>query len=192
MEMIEIKNDMNYIIGKEVLLYNKIDSTQEEAKRIIKKVKDGTVIIANNQTNGQGTHGKKWYTEKNSNIIMSIILFPNIEVKKLKSITIDIANVIVDTIYELYNYKLTISYPNDIILNGKKMGGILTNLSTQGDIAKDIIIGIGLNINQLQFPKEISNIATSLRKEYNVIFNKEEIIKKICINMGKLYKKIKN
>ena len=97
---------------------------------------------------------KKWYTEKNSNIIMSIILFPNIEVKKLKSITIDIANVIVDTIYELYNYKLTISYPNDIILNGKKMGGILTNISTQGDIAKDIIIGIGLNINQLQFPKE--------------------------------------
>ena len=59
MEMIEIKNDMNYIIGKEVLLYNKIDSTQEEAKRIIKKVKDGTVIIANNQTNGQGNTWQK-------------------------------------------------------------------------------------------------------------------------------------
>ena len=192
MEVLEIKNNKKYIIGNEILIYNEIDSTQEEAKRIIKNIKDGTVIIANNQTNGQGTHGRKWYTEKNSNIIMSIILFPNIEVEKLKNITLDIASVIVDTIYELYNYKLTISYPNDIVLNGKKLGGILTNISTQGGIAKDIIIGIGLNINQVQFPEEIVDIATSLRKEYEIIFNKKEIIEKICINMEKLYKKIKN
>lgn len=192
MKIIEIKNDTNCIIGNEILLYNEIDSTQEEAKRIMNKVKEGTVIIANNQIDGKGTHGKKWYTEKNSNIIMSIILFPNIEVEKLKNITLDIASVIVDTIYELYNYKLTISYPNDIVLNGKKLGGILTNISTRGGIAKDIIIGIGLNINQVQFPEEIVDIATSLRKEYEIIFNKKEIIEKICINMEKLYKKIKN
>lgn len=192
MKIIEIKNDTNCIIGNEILLYNEIDSTQEEAKRIMNKLKEGTVIIANNQIDGKGTHGKKWYTEKNSNIIMSIILFPNIEVEKLKNITLDIASVIVDTIYELYNYKLTISYPNDIVLNGKKLGGILTNISTQGGIAKDIIIGIGLNINQVQFPEEIVDIATSLRKEYEIIFNKKEIIEKICINMEKLYKKIKN
>lgn len=192
MKIIEIKNDTNCIIGNEILLYNEIDSTQEEAKRIMNKVKEGTVIIANNQIDGKGTHGKKWYTEKTSNIIMSIILFPNIEVEKLKNITLDIASVIVDTIYELYNYKLTISYPNDIVLNGKKLGGILTNISTQGGIAKDIIIGIGLNINQVQFPEEIVDIATSLRKEYEIIFNKKEIIEKICINMEKLYKKIKN
>ena len=192
MKIIEIKNDTNCIIGNEILLYNEIDSTQEEAKRIMNKVKEGTVIIANNQIDGKGTHGKKLYTEKNSNIIMSIILFPNIEVEKLKNITLDIASVIVDTIYELYNYKLTISYPNDIVLNGKKLWGILTNISTQGGIAKDIIIGIGLNINQVQFPEEIVDIATSLRKEYEIIFNKKEIIEKICINMEKLYKKIKN
>ena len=192
MEVLEIKNNKKYIIGNEILIYNEIDSTQEEAKRIIKNIKDGTVIIANNQTNGQGTHGRKWYTEKNSNIIMSIVLFPNVEVKKLKNITLDIAKIILDTIYELYNYKLDISYPNDIVLNGKKMGGILTNISTQGDIAKDIIIGIGLNINQIEFPEEIVNIATSLRKEYNIIFDKEKIIEKICINLDDLYKKIKN
>ena len=192
MEVLEIKNNKKYIIGNEILIYNEIDSTQEEAKRIIKNIKDGTVIIANNQTNGQGTHGKKWYTEKNSNIIMSIVLFPNVEVKKLKNITLDIAKIILDTIYELYNYKLDISYPNDIVLNGKKLGGILTNISTQGGIAKDIIIGIGLNINQVQFPEEIVDIATSLRKEYEIIFNKKEIIEKICINLDDLYKKIKN
>ena len=136
MEVLEIKNNKKYIIGNEILIYNEIDSTQEEAKRIIKNIKDGTVIIANNQTNGQGTHGRKWYTEKNSNIIMSIVLFPNVEVKKLKNITLDIAKIILDTIYELYNYKLDISYPNDIVLNGKKLGGILTNISTQGRYSK--------------------------------------------------------
>lgn len=191
MEIVKLENKKDNIIGSHILLYDELDSTQEEAKRKLKTAKDGTVIIADNQLHGRGTHGRRWYTEKGSNITMSIILFPDTNINKLKNITIDIAKVIVNTINNLYNYKLDISYPNDIILNGKKIGGILTNISTQGDVAKNIIIGIGLNINQTEFPSEISNLATSLKKEYGVELKKEKIIEEICINLEDLYKKIK-
>ena len=191
MESIKLENNKKNIIGSRIIFYDELDSTQEEAKRKLEDVRDGTIIITDNQLYGRGTHGRIWYTEKGSNITMSIILFPNININSLKNITIDIAKVIVNTINDLYDYKLDISYPNDIVLNNKKVGGILTNISTQGNIAKNIIIGIGLNINQVKFPNELSNIATSLKKEYGEELNREKIIEKICINLDNLYKKIK-
>lgn len=90
----------------------------------------------------------------------------------------EIAECIVETIYDLYKIKVNIKKPNDIILNGKKLAGILTESVSQGNIIKKIFIGIGINVNQENFDDDLKNIATSLRKEYKKDFSKEDILKR--------------
>ena len=101
------------IIGKEIVCYDIIDSTQEEVKRN-SYLGNGTVIIAERQTKGKGTHGRVWYTDTEyKNIAKSLILFPECKISKLKEITIIIAKCIVRTFEKLYNLKLQIKEPND-------------------------------------------------------------------------------
>lgn len=76
----------------------------------------------------------------------------------------------------MYGYNLEIKYPNDVMLNGKKIGGILTESITNRKIVKQIVIGIGFNINQEKFDEKIENIATSLKKEFGKNFDKQEIL----------------
>lgn len=107
--------------------------------------------------------------------------------KKLKNFTITIAEVIIETIQDLYGYRLDIKYPNDIMKSGKKLGGILTESFTKGQITEDIIIGIGLNINQIEFSEEVKNIATSLKIEFGEEFDKEMIFIRFLNKFDKEY-----
>ena len=194
MNLEKFKNIGTNFIGKNILFFNEIDSTQKEAKRRINKgeAKNGEIIIANNQLEGEGTHGRKWYTGENENIAFSIILFPNCNINKLKKLTIIIAECIVETINMLYNIKLQIKEPNDIVCNNKKIGGILTQIVTNDEIVKNIIIGVGLNVNQNEFPEEISCIASSLKNEFGkgILFLREDVILDFCKVFEREYIKI--
>ena len=112
-------------------------------------------------------------------------MYPNCDIKNLENITIVIANSIVKTIRELYGYELEIKKPNDLMLNGKKIGGILTEITTRGEVVETLLIGIGFNVNQKEMPEELQNIATSLAIEYDKKFKIEEIGKKIILNLKK-------
>ena len=140
-----IKNNLKTkIIGKEIVCYDIIDSTQEEVKRN-SSLENGTVIIAERQTKGKGTHGRVWYTDTEyKNIAMSLTLFPECKISKLKEITIIIAKCIVRTFEKLYNLNLEIKEPNDIVFNSKKIGGILVESKLVGEIVKKLYIGIGI------------------------------------------------
>ena len=168
-----------------IIKYEELESTQLEAKKLAEKnsALDGTIIIAKNQTKGIGTHGRKWISEQGKNITFTIILEPNIEVQKIKGITLKIAEIIVDTIFEMYNIKLNIKQPNDIVYNNKKTGGILTESKIYNNIVKYLFIGIGLNTNQTDFQGEIKNIATSIKNEFNIEINNENLITKIAEKM---------
>lgn len=163
------------ILGKNIIVYDIIDSTQEEIKRL--NLNNGSVVIAEEQSDGQGTHGRIWYTgNKDKNIALSFILHPNCDINKIENITIIIAECVVNTFKKLYNINLDIKYPNDIVHNAKKIGGILTQTKIRGKIVKKLYIGIGLNILQEEFNKEIIEIATSIKKEFNIECSSEEII----------------
>lgn len=183
MNIEELKNiDTNYI-GKNIIYFKEIDSTQEEARRLIEKNNaiNGTIIIADAQTSGRGTHGRKWYTGDGKNIAFSIILFPECSINKFNNLTILIAKCILEAIKQLYNVDLEIKKPNDIIYNQKKIGGILTQATIVNELTKHIIIGIGINVNQEKFAPEIQNIASSLRKEFsNIDFKCEDILRRFC------------
>lgn len=182
MDIEKIKSAKTKFIGKQLEYFDEIDSTQAEAKRNVEKYKNGTVIIADMQTAGRGTHGRVWHT-KTDNIAMTIILKPEININKLEGFTVAIAENIRQSIKELYGIDLEIKLPNDLLLNGKKICGILTEVVTIKEIVKEIFIGIGFNVNEKEFSSDISNIATSLYKETKQVYCREDIICKILENI---------
>ena len=171
------------VIGKKKKFYEEIVSTQIEAKKLTQSsIENGTMILADCQTNGIGTHNRKWYSEKGKNISLTLILYPKCKVKELESLTVDIAKCIVNSIYDLYGYKLDIKLPNDIMYSGKKIGGILTQIVSKGENIKYLLIGIGLNVNGEKFPEDLKEIATSLKLEFRQEFSRQKIVELFCIN----------
>ena len=182
-----IKNSKTTYIGKQIEYFQQIDSTHNYVLREIKNKNwnNGTIVIANKQTNAIGTKGRTWYTQE-GNISMSIILFPNCEIQQLQGLTINVAIAIKKAIKELYGYELIIKEPNDLLCNGKKICGILIQSSTSDKKVNYIVISIGMNINTTEFTNEIENIATSLKREYSKEYSCEEIIKGIIEEIEKL------
>lgn len=89
-----------------------------------------------------GTHGRKWYTEQENNIAFSFFIKTDCYVERLEGITLEIAETIVEVFKKLYNISLNIKFPNDIVYNGKKLGGILTETKLQGKKARYMVVGI--------------------------------------------------
>ena len=165
--------------------FETIGSTHTYLKDNYMNYEDGTVIIADYQTDGVGTHSRTWYSSK-KNITMSILYKPTCSINKLDNLTIDIANSLQSMIWDMYEIKLDIKYPNDLYFNGKKIAGILTTINTLGEKINYLIISIGFNVNETDFPKELGEIATSLKEEFAKEFNKENLIKEIIKKIEKL------
>lgn len=180
MNLEKIRNAKTKIIGKKIEYFKEIESTHIYGRKIAEdKENDGKVLLAEVQTGGIGTKGRSWYTGYGKNIAMTIILHPKCKIDELDNLTVEIAEKIKETIYELYVYKLEIKKPNDLIFNGKKICGILTELHSQGEKIKYLLISFGFNVNEDEFSEETKDIATSLKKETGKEFSREEIICKI-------------
>lgn len=203
--------DTNYISKNTdavIEYYETINSTSERAKEIAelvsrkinknviiekpnldKKLNEVNLIIAESQTKGKGTNGRVWISNINENILMTMIFYPKNTIKELDGITYKIAEMIKLAIKDLYNIELTIKLPNDLLLNGKKICGILTESSIQRNDIKYLLVGIGFNVHQIDFNDEIKDIATSLNKEYlEKKYTREEIIVKIYNNVRSLFR----
>jgi BirA family biotin operon repressor/biotin-[acetyl-CoA-carboxylase] ligase len=152
-------------------------------------VPEGTVIIAEEQTTGRGRMDRKWYSPKYTGIWMSLILRPNIPLTKAPQLTLLAAVAIVQAIEEMTDLTPEIKWPNDILINGKKITGILTELQAEADRINSVIIGIGMNVNQSKedFPSDIQNIATSLLIEKGKTISRADLIRGIFTHLEKLY-----
>jgi len=180
-------------IGKKIIHFHEIDSTQKEAERRIKNkvAENGEIIIADNQTQGKGTHGREWYTGNNKNIAFSIILFPKCNINQIQNLTILIAECMVESLRNLYQINIEIKNPNDLVINKLKLGGILTQITTLNEVVETLIIGVGLNVKEQVFIKELTSIATSLKREFpNIEFSIKDIINEFCEVFEKEYDKL--
>ena len=157
-----------------IIHYEKIDSTQKEVWR---RFEDGIVISADIQTDGIGTHGRAWYTTQKGNVAFSIGLEPNKPISKLQNLTIEIAEIVIEVFERLYQIKLQIKHPNDIMINKQKVGGILTETKLQGEIVKQLVIGIGINTNN-------EEISTSIKKEFGIEIDNSKVIDELCQRIG--------
>ena len=169
-------------LGRNYYYYKEIDSTQKEIWRRINnnEIIDGTLIRAEKQTSGMGTHGRKWYTEEN-NIAFSLYMRLQCNIDRIEGITIDIATIIVNILKQMYGItKLDIKLPNDIYIHGKKLGGILTETKLKGNIVKYLVVGVGMNNSLMEFCDEIRDTATSFKKEFNLEIDVNKFISNFC------------
>ncbi|MCK4252043.1 biotin--[acetyl-CoA-carboxylase] ligase [candidate division WOR-3 bacterium] len=169
------------IIGKKLYYFDSIDSTNLYARSLINKAPEGTVVLADQQTEGKGRFGKKWYSPEGG-IWMSTILKPgNVS---LISIT---AGVAVCETFHINGIILGLKWPNDILLNGKKVAGILTEI-----IDDTIILGIGINLNITKFPDELDGIASSIFLETKKHLDKKMICNLLYKQLDEFYSMLKN
>lgn len=181
-----ILHDLNTnFIGKNIIHFDTIGSTNDYGKEIAGKEIEGTVIISEEQTKGKGRLGRNWHSKAGEGIWMSIILKPDMTPYKAPFITLIAGASIVKALNEL-GIEASIKWPNDIIVNGRKICGILTELSAEIERINHIVLGMGINVKTMDFSPEISDIATSLSKEgYDL--SRVEIVKCILEQFEKLY-----
>lgn len=148
-----------------IFCYETIDSTNNEAKRMIADgIKEPALIIANEQTNGRGRLGRSFYSPKSTGAYMSFIFHPDLELSDAVSVTTATSVAVVCAIEKLTNIKPQIKWVNDIYIGTKKVCGILTEAVTSFEVgsAHSIVVGIGINTTTERFPSDIESIATSL------------------------------
>ena len=170
--------DIKRVLTKDCIIHlRNIDSTNSFAKKIASAGCDsGTVIVADHQTDGRGRLGRSFSSSNNKGLWMSIILRPDIILKELQIITLATSVAVTRTIKEITGIEAMIKWPNDIMINGKKICGILTEMnSTEGKV-NFVVIGIGINVNQEleDFEEELRKIATSIKISAREIYKKKE------------------
>ncbi|MFA5422812.1 MAG: biotin--[acetyl-CoA-carboxylase] ligase [Phycisphaerae bacterium] len=160
-------------IGKKILVFDSVSSTNDTAAEYANAPEnDGLVVIAEQQTAGKGRAGNKWFSEKGESLLCSILLINEKLNAELLSLTIAVATA------EAINETARIKWPNDVMLNGKKVAGILLE-SKQVKNNKAYIIGIGINCHQKEFPKALSSIATSIDIETGKIIDRITLSKRL-------------
>jgi BirA family transcriptional regulator, biotin operon repressor / biotin---[acetyl-CoA-carboxylase] ligase len=143
---------------------------------------EGTVIIADRQTEGRGRLGRSWHSESGSGLYISTLLNPNLPIENLSCITL-MAGVATASTLQLHA-PAKLKWPNDVLLNGKKLAGILCEFIPDSNI----IMGIGINLNHTQFPENIQNIATSLKLETGQTVNRTDVALHLLQNLNSEYK----
>ncbi|QIB28073.1 biotin--[acetyl-CoA-carboxylase] ligase [Caloranaerobacter azorensis] len=179
-------------IGKKIVHFNSIDSTNIKAKKLAAEgAKEGTVVIAEEQTMGRGRLGRGWVSPKGKGIWMSIILRPNIDPIDASKVT-QIGAAAVWSALSKVGVDAYVKWPNDIVLNGKKVCGILTEMSAELNRINYLVIGIGVNvnINSQEFPNEINNIATSIKAEVGHDVDRKFITAEILNNFERFYNEL--
>jgi BirA family biotin operon repressor/biotin-[acetyl-CoA-carboxylase] ligase len=177
-------------IGQNILYQESVPSTQKIAHRLANEnATEGTVVIAEEQISGKGRMGREWHSPKYTGIWMSLILRPNISLANAPQLTLLAAVSVVQAIEEIAGLRPEIKWPNDLLLNGKKLTGILTELHAEADRIHSIIIGIGINVNQQlsDFPAELHPIATSLAIEKGEKISRSALIRSIFKHFENLY-----
>lgn len=179
-------------LGRKLLYFEEIDSTQDEIWRLIKNksIVNGTLVITEIQTKGKGTHGRMWHTDEKGNIAFSFYLEMECNIKKIQNITVEIAQIIVDIFKENYGISLEIKSPNDIIYLGKKIGGILTQSKVISENVRYIVVGIGMNTNKEKFSEDIIDIATSIKKEFGIEVDRNKVIAEFCNRFEEIVNKV--
>lgn len=170
------------VLGRKISFYHEIDSTQSEIWRRIENgsIINGSVVIADIQTQGKGTHGRIWHTDEPNNIAFSLYLQTKCMPEKLEGLTVEIAQILVDILRKEYGIMLDIKEPNDIMYHQKKIGGILTESKVHLETVKFLVIGIGINTNKMNFTSDIENIATSIQKEFGIEVDRNKVIAEFC------------
>lgn len=174
------------LIGQRVIYFPRLTSTNEQAKREAQRgAPEGTVIVTDEQTAGKGRIRRTWLSPKGS-LALSVILYP--DMAHLPSLIMLASLAVVHSIRAVTGLKSEIKWPNDVLVNGRKVCGILIESGVRGNTVDQAIIGIGVNVNLKfsDFP-EISQTATSLSGELGRDVSRLDIARRLLVELDRLY-----
>ena len=163
------------VTGRKVVHRETVDSTNAFAfKLALSGEPEGACVVAESQDAGKGRLGRKWFSPVGKNLYISVVLRPHIHPSSVYPITFLSSLAVYDTIGELTGIKPSLKWPNDVLINGKKVCGTLIELSTEADMVRFVIVGIGFNINMQhnEIDEEIINKATSLSIETKKVYER--------------------
>ncbi len=150
-------------IGRKLVFHRETGSTNLDAKALAEKGEAaGAVVVADMQTAGRGRRGRGWVSPSGKDIYMSLMLRPQCRPEKASALTLVMAVSVLEAVREVVTQTCSIKWPNDIVVNNKKVCGILTEMSAELDGIHYVVIGAGINVNQEQMADEIQDKATSL------------------------------
>lgn len=175
-------------IGRNLHSFGSLPSTNIEAKKIAKESPEGTVVVSEGQTSGKGRLGRSWVSPKGKGIWMSMILKPNVEARKVASISL-VAAAAVSVALKDIGIESGIKWPNDILVDGKKVAGILSEASFQGSLVDYVVLGIGINVNleEDDFPETLKEKASSLKLVKGHDIDRIKLITSVLNHFEKLY-----
>lgn len=171
-------------IGRNIFFYDKTDTTNERAKAN-NSAPEGSVFIAEVQTHGKGSRGRSWTSPRGTGIWNSILLKPDISPLEVSQITLAAGLAVCRAV----GLNSMIKWPNDIVIGGKKICGILTEMSAEMDRVNYVVCGIGINVNMENFPEELSDKATSMYIESGQKYVRNEVIAKLMNEFEYCYKR---
>jgi len=176
-------------IGKEIHHYSRVSSTQEAARELATEgVKEGTVVIAEIQTRGKGRRGREWRSPAGG-VYLSVILRPQINPARAPLLTLLAGVAMAKVLRRLYDLKAELKWPNDVMVNDRKICGILTEMAAETESVNHCIVGIGINANVelTHFPPEFRASTTSLKEELGAGVSRVEFVRGLLGEIEQLY-----
>ena len=184
---VEIANSLSTNrLGRTIYSYNEIGSTNDVALRLGREgAEDGTLVVAESQAAGRGRLGREWHSPGNLGIWMSLILRPKIKAAKSMRITMLSGISVACAVREISGLSAKLKWPNDVLTNGRKVAGILTETRLDGERLDFAVVGIGLNVNHKtdDFPDYLKGKATSLFIESGRSYKRAELVGRILTEM---------
>ena len=190
MNTTDTNSSSSNLLNYSVLYKEEVDSTNLWAKELAKRgAKEGTVLTADFQSAGKGRRGRSWQSPKGCSIYMSLILRPDILPAQASMITLVMGIAVAKACRKLLGVDAKIKWPNDIVLSGKKICGILTEMSLKGTAVDYVVAGIGINVNGRDFPEEIRETATSLALETGKEIDRQMLMQAVLEEISIYYEK---
>jgi len=177
------------LLGRRLHLREEVESTNTWAiEEALKGAEEGEVFLAEAQTQGKGRMGRKWFSPKGKNIYLSMVLKPEMPPHKVPLLNLG-ASLALAYLLENLGIEVELKWPNDVLLKGKKVSGILSEAYAETDKINFVVLGIGLNVNMKKedFPEDLRDIATSLFIETGKEFSRNDLVKKILQEFEGIY-----
>lgn len=174
--------------GKKIVYFDVTDSTNIQAKRLAEEgAPHGTLVIAGRQEAGRGRRGRAWESPAQDGVFMTVLLRPDLKPKDASMLTLVAAMAVAKAVRQLYGLPAMIKWPNDVLLSGKKICGILTEMSAEIDSVNYLVTGIGINVSNRKFEGEVSQMATSILLEGGKRARRVELIEAVWEQYEKYY-----
>lgn len=175
-------------MGQSIYFYEETDTTNNRARELaLEGAPEGTLVVAEKQTAGRGRRGKVWESPLGTGIWMSLVLRPQIAPAEASVLTLLCGLATAEAIEAETGLSAGIKWPNDILINGKKAVGILTEMDCEMSEVHFVIPGIGINVNTASFPPEIAEIATSLYLECGKTVSRRRLVHKVLERLEEYY-----